>query len=29
MGAMLAVFQVTTWSFLDMLPLVFLLRRSK
>jgi len=29
MGAMLAVFQVTTWSFLGMLPLVFLLRRSR
>jgi len=28
MGAMLAVFKVTTWSFLGMLPLVFLLRRS-
>jgi hypothetical protein len=29
MGAMLAVFQVTTWSFLGMLPLVLLLRRSR
>jgi DHA2 family multidrug resistance protein len=29
LGAMLDVFQVTTWSFLLMLPLVLLLRRSK
>ena len=29
MGAILDVFKVTTWSFLLMLPLVFLLRRSK
>jgi DHA2 family multidrug resistance protein len=29
MGAMLDVFQVTTWSFLLMLPLVLLLRRSR
>ena len=29
MVAMLDVFQVTTWSFLGMLPLVFLLRRSR
>jgi DHA2 family multidrug resistance protein len=29
MGAMLDVFQVTTWSFLAMLPLVLLLRRSR
>jgi DHA2 family multidrug resistance protein len=29
MGAMLDVFQVTAWSFLAMMPLVFLLRRSR
>jgi DHA2 family multidrug resistance protein len=29
MGAMLDVFGVTTWTFLAMLPLVFLLKRSK
>jgi DHA2 family multidrug resistance protein len=29
LGAMLDVFKVTTWSFLLMLPLVFVLRRSK
>jgi DHA2 family multidrug resistance protein len=29
MGAMLDVFKVTTWSFLAMLPLVFLLRRNR
>jgi MFS transporter, DHA2 family, multidrug resistance protein len=29
MGAMLDVFKVTTWSFLGMLPLVFLLKRNK
>jgi DHA2 family multidrug resistance protein len=29
MGAMLAVFQVTTWSFLAMLPLVLVLKRSR
>jgi DHA2 family multidrug resistance protein len=29
MGAILDVFQVTTWSFLLMLPLVLLLRRSR
>jgi DHA2 family multidrug resistance protein len=29
LGAMLDVFTVTTWSFLAMLPLVFLLKRSK
>jgi DHA2 family multidrug resistance protein len=29
MGAMLDVFRVTTWSFLAMLPLVFLLRRHR
>ena len=29
MGAMVAVFKVTTWSFLGRLPLVFLLRRSR
>jgi DHA2 family multidrug resistance protein len=29
MSAMLDVFKVTTWSFLAMLPLVFLLRRNK
>jgi hypothetical protein len=29
MVAMLDVFKVTTWTFLAMLPLVFLLRRSR
>jgi DHA2 family multidrug resistance protein len=29
MGAMLDVFKVTTWTFLAMLPLIFLLRRSR
>jgi MFS transporter, DHA2 family, multidrug resistance protein len=29
MSAMLDVFKVTTWSFIGMLPLVFLLRRNK
>jgi DHA2 family multidrug resistance protein len=29
LGAMLDVFKVTTWSFLAMLPLVLLLKRSK
>jgi DHA2 family multidrug resistance protein len=29
MGAMLDVFRLTTWSFLAMLPLVFLLRRHR
>ena len=29
MGAMLDVFEVTAWSFIAMLPLVFLLRRSR
>jgi hypothetical protein len=29
MSAMLDVFKVTAWSFIAMLPLVLLLRRSK
>jgi len=29
MGAMIDIFQLTTWSFLLMLPLVFLLRRNR
>jgi len=28
-GAMLDVFMITAWSFIAMLPLVFLLRRSR